>query len=287
MRGRTGGERRSASRAQTETIGTVLILSMTLVGATVAVGVGATVINDAQADSNEENIRNALTQLDSRAARVALGDSTAQRVTLARGTYRVDADAGWIEVRHLNHTGSGDTETVYNDTLGAIVYEGDERTIAYQGGGVWETTGNASTMISPPEFHYRGSTLTLPIVRIVESGSASGTVTAEITSVGDLRRIYPNETDNYDAGPGDPYQNPVSQGNVSVRIHSTYYQAWADFFRTRSDGDVTVFHNNDTVEVLLFTPSSIGEFQIPAEGNGVNPSSVGEEHPVLFENVGG
>lgn len=280
MSGRgTGRRREHASRGQAEVIGLVLVLAMTLIGATIAIGIGASVINDARIDSNEEGIKNAMTQLDSRTARVALGDSTSQRVPLTTGSYHVDPNEGWINITHTNHSGSGDTEVIYNDTLGAVIYEGDDVTIAYQGGGVWESTGNTSTMVSPPEFHYRGATLTLPIVQLVESDSASGAITARVTAEPDLRRIFPNESDAYDGG-SPSYQNPVNQGNVSVEIHSAYYQAWADFFRTRSDGDVSVDHSNETVKVILFTPSSLGDFDMPAEGNGINPSGVGEDHPI-------
>lgn len=267
------------SRGQTETIGMVIVLSMTIVGATVALGFGAAAIDNAREDSNEEGIRNAMTQLDSRAARVALGDSSVQHVTLATGSYRVDPDAGWINITHINHTGSGDTEVIYNESLGAVIYDGDEVDIAYQGGGVWSTTGNSSTMVSPPEFHYRGSTLTLPVLRLVESDSGAGPVTAKITQDGALSRVYPNQSKSYDAD-SSTYQNPINEGNVSVKIHSEYYQAWAEYFRTRTEGDITVFDSNNTVEVILLSTGTVGDFDMPAEGNSVKVNSMAGGHPV-------
>lgn len=283
-----GGEGRrtrpTGSRGQAETIGVVLILAMTLIGATVALAFGATALNAARADSHEEGVRNAMTQLDSRSARVALGDSTTQRVTLASGSYHVDPDAGWINITHLNHTGGGHDQTLYNDSLGAVIYNGDEVTIAYQGGGVWQSSGAASRMVSPPEFHYRGSTLTLPVVRLASSDSGSGPMTAQVTSSSELVRIYPNEEVQYDENSA-PYANPVMEGNVSVTIHSDYYQAWADYFRTRTAGDVTVYHGNETVELLLLTPDTLGDFTVPQEGNDLSIRQLGDEHPVDQFNI--
>lgn len=278
----SGGDRQwsqADSRGQSETIGTVLILALTVIGATATLAFGATALDEARADAHGESVENAMTQLDSRTARVALGDSSVQRVPLAAGNYRVDPDSGWINITHLNHTGNGDNEVIYNDTLGAVIYDRNEVTVAYQGGGVWRSNGDASSLVSPPEFHYRGSTLTLPIVRLMEADSAAGPVSVTVKSDGQLDRIYPDESENYAVGSA-AYSNPVDEGNVSVTIQSDYYQAWAEYFRTRTEGEITVDDSTQTVEAILFTPSSVGDFAVPQEGNGVNANRMGSEHPV-------
>lgn len=277
MRRGGGRERRHTDRGQAETIGVVLVMSLTLVGATIALALGAAAIGEIQVGSQEEGIQNAMTQLDSRAAMVGLGDSSAQHVPMARGSYRVDPDAGRINVTHHNYSGLGDTEVLFNDSLGAVIYEQDGRSVAYQGGGVWKSDGDGSTMVSPPEFHYRAATLTLPLIRVLGSDSVSGAVTAEISAESSVRRVFPNDT-TY--GDGTPYANPVGAGNVTVTIQSTYYQAWADFFETRTDGDITVDATNQTVHVLLITPSTVGPFDMPNEGNGVLIQDLGDDHPI-------
>ncbi len=75
------GRGRNASRGQAETVGVVLVLAMTLIGATVALAFGGSVLNDARIDSQEGGIEHAMTQLDSRSAMVAgLGDSARSAV---------------------------------------------------------------------------------------------------------------------------------------------------------------------------------------------------------------
>ncbi|MFC7194689.1 hypothetical protein ACFQL4_08535 [Halosimplex aquaticum] len=49
-----------------------------------------------------------------------------------------------------------ETKTLTNVTLGAVRYENGDHDIAYQGGGVWKGTEAGTTMLSPPEFHFRG-----------------------------------------------------------------------------------------------------------------------------------
>lgn len=271
------------TRAQAETIGVVLILAMTLIGATVALAVGTTALNDFRVDAQEGGIEHAMTQLDSRTAMVALGDSPNQRVPLAstgRGAYSVDPSAGWIRVKHHNFTDSGNDNVIYNETLGALIYENDRKSIGYQGGGVWFKEGEGSRMISPPEFHYRGATLTLPVIRMQNRANAAGSgVTAKINAVGRTNRFYPNQSRNYTGG-SRLNVNPIREGEVIVTIQSEYYQAWAEYFRSRSDGEVTVNHANKTASLELITIGIVGDFQMPAEGNALEIRGFGPDHPV-------
>ena len=55
--------------------------------------------------------------------------------------------------------------------LGSVVSESGDSEIAYQSGGVWRRSGDDSRMVSPPEFHYRGRTLTLPVIAVNGDGA--------------------------------------------------------------------------------------------------------------------
>ncbi|MFB6361957.1 MAG: hypothetical protein ABEH59_11635 [Halobacteriales archaeon] len=270
-------------RGQAETIGTVLILALTLIGATATLAIGSVVLDDARMSAQEDGIRHAMTQLDSRTAMVALGDSETQRVPLSStqsGGYTIDADSGWINITHRNFNHSGSNEAIYNGTLGAVIYENNDRLIAYQGGGVWMATANSSRMISPPEFHYQSATLTLPVIRVQGSSGVAGTgVTAEITQLERARDVYPNSSRNYTSS-NVPFRNPVREGNVTVTVNSEFYQAWADYFRTRTSGDVTVDHSRDTVTLELVARGVAGGFEMPADGNSIDVEIPGDEHPI-------
>lgn len=257
--------RLGSARGQSETIGVVLLLALTVIGAGAVVGFGATALDDAKQRSSTGSAEHAMTQFDSRASLVAHGDTNAQTVQFAgaRDAKRtVESDRGWMNVTIVNQS-TGDLETnVMNVTLGAVSYEDGETTIAYQGGGVWRSNGDGSVMLSPPEFHYRDSTLTLPLVLVRGDGTLDNR--ARITRGGPTRAKYPNAT----AG----RTNPLTSGKVNVTVHSRYYQAWGRFFLQRTGGSVAYDHANETATATLITPASLNPIQY-----GVAGSSSGDE----------
>ena len=115
-------------RGVSATVGVALITGLVVVGTVAVVTLGATAINDSQQTANVERAEHAMTQLDSKAAVVALGESVSKSVDLGRGgdgTVAVDENAGWIRVEHVNHNGADDpasyeNETIYNGTMGAV-----------------------------------------------------------------------------------------------------------------------------------------------------------------------
>ncbi len=275
------------NRGQSETVGVALLLGITILGSVSVVGFGAASLDSARTSSVMEGTGHAMTQLDSQVAVVALGESDVQRFSLGRsgkGSYSIRPDEGWINVTHYNRTGSEQTETLFNKTMGSVVYKRNDRVVAYQGGGVWLERDGNSVMVSPPEFHYRSATLTLPLIRISGSDNAAGQVTGRIVVEERSRRIFPNESSAYTVGSGS-YQNPVKDGKVTVTIHSDYYQAWAEYFRTRSTGKVTVFDTNKTVELTLLTKGTIGDFEMPAEGNAIEVKGLGPSHDITNFNI--
>ena len=266
--------------AQSAPVGVVLLLAITVMGTGLVVGLGATALDDTRRAADLQRTEHALTLLDSRGAMTALGESGSQRVHLSGtgdGAYAVHDNSGWLRIRHLNHTGTGENETVYNATLGSVVYRNGDTRLAYEGGGVWRTTADGTVMVSPPEFHFRDATLVLPIIRIDGSGSASGSVYAAIDRGETARRVFPNATlaethrtgAPYDHG-GANYTNPIEEGTVEITIHSDHYRGWAKFFRTRTEGNVSVDHARRLARVELLTVSRVGAFPMPSEGNGVD-----------------
>lgn len=134
-------------------------------------------------------------------------------------------------------------------------------------------------MLSSPEFHYRGATLTFPVVRMNQDGTtsiASGSPTATIVQVASPTDIYPDAGTTY-SGTTNEYLNPADNGSVFVDINSEYYEAWAGYFRSRTDGTVTTFPGNQTVRVELISTGKTGDFQMPEEGGSIEVRGV-EDH---------
>ncbi|MFC6975704.1 hypothetical protein ACFQL1_15180 [Halomicroarcula sp. GCM10025709] len=133
-----------------------------------------------------------------------------------------------------------------NESMGAIVYDNGDQEIAYQGGGVWRSAGGSSAvMVSPPEFHYREATLTLPLVTVAGEESIDGRA---VISRNTSQAYFPNRSLDKN------FTNPLERSAVEVTVQSDYYRAWGTFFEQRTTGNVTYDHSNDRVTVDLITP---------------------------------
>jgi flagellin-like protein len=250
-------------RAQSEVIGVVLLLGLTITAVGITVGLGSTALADVQSSADVQRIEGAMTQVDSKASLVAHGGSTSQRVRLdpsQDADVRVDGEAGEMRIEVETEDGT-DTKNV---TPGAVVYErGDDR-VAYQGGGVWRSNGDGSWMVSPPEFHYRGDTLTLPLVTI-EGNERLGDSAVVTGDTEHPEGLFPSEN----------VSNPLLGGNVTVTVESEYAEAWGRFFETRTSANVTqlsptevrVALRTETVHPTLSTGvSSVGRTDLRMGG---------------------
>ncbi|NEU56727.1 archaellin/type IV pilin N-terminal domain-containing protein [Halorussus sp. MSC15.2] len=234
------------ARGQSEVLGVVLLLAITITGTGLIVAFGSSALSDSKQSSEIDSAEHAMTQLDSKASLVGIGPSPAQSVSLGVDSATVENRTGWMRVRVVNRTDGTTEHVVMNQTLGAISYRNGDTSIAYQGGGVWKRTANGSTMVSPPEFHYRGTTLTLPLVAINGSKTLDGRV--RMTSGGDPESKFPKRSD-------PDFRNPLTNGEVNVTVRSDYYQAWGRFFEQRTGGSVTYYHPENRVTISLVVPT--------------------------------
>lgn len=261
-------------RGQTSPLGVGLVFAIVVIGTVSIVVLGGAALSSTEHSAEVSQAEHTMSQFDSMAAQVALGDSPVQSLRVGQadgGTYRTDPDAGRIEIVHANYSGNGNDEVIYEGTMGAVVYENGDDEIAYQGGGVWKQSGSGeSRMISPPELHYRDATLTFPVIRVNPGGSgdgASGGQTLSIRRQSAVNEVYPNRATTYPDGTTS-YANPQSNGTISVRVESEYYEAWAEYFRERTSGEVRSFDSNETVLVeLVSLGTGEGDFAMPPEGS--------------------
>lgn len=259
-------------RAQSDVLGVALITALVVIGTVGIVALGTDVLAGARGDAQIESAEQAMTKMDATAALIALGKTDSQRAEVSlRGvdeSLDVREDDGWMNVSIVNRSSGDHLDTVMNRTLGSVVYESDGTSISYQGGGVWKKVDNASIMVSPPEFHYRGNTLTLPLISVRggDESVAGGKLVLE--REGNRNQTYPD--------PSRSMLNPLPETKqVNVTVHSEYYDAWGRFFAQRTEGSVTYDHPNETVIVELIVP-----FQTPFEEPLVATSPDGvEPHP--------
>jgi len=241
-------------RGQSETIGFILLFSAVLIGSIAVVALGATAVDDTEQGISDQRAETTLTQFDSTAGLVVLGESDRQRLSLPTDNmdnYRVNEGAGSMNITVENRS-SGNVETIVNQSLGSITYEYGETEIAYQGGGVWRNSNSNGSMISPPEFHYRDATLTLPIVNVTGDNSLSNNI--DISQNGEIQR-FPNSTANGN------WTNPLDDHVIEVTVQSDYYIGWGEYFKTRTDGEVSYNHSNNEATLLLAVPATHGPVQ--------------------------
>ena len=239
------------SRSQSEVLGFILILGIIVTTAVIVVAFGAQAIGDTSDRLTDERAEKALTQFDSKAALVALEEADSQRVAFSTDEgerFSVDEDAGEMRVTIENQT-SEYTEEILNLTLGAVVYENDGAKLAYQGGGVWRPEADGQLMVSPPEFHYRDGTLTLPAITV--RGDAHLGERAVIQHDGVERQFPVTGEENL--------TNPLTNHRVDVTVQSEYYRGWGEYFRERTDGSVEYDHEESEVTVTLVSPVDVDE----------------------------
>jgi len=237
-------DRRSVSAP----LGVVLLLGIVVMGMAVVVTVGATALDDTRDQMDVDRAEKILTQFDSKSAMVALGETNSQSVALARGDgakFSLREGAGWMNVT-VTDPANGTVDEVLNLTLGSMVYENGRTALAYQGGGVWRSTDGGTSMVSPPEFHFRDATLTLPVISVAGDETLDGQATVRKRASTGIR--YPNASAN------PRFENPLTDGVVNVTVHSEYYRAWGEYFATRTDGNVSYDDDRQTATAQLIVP---------------------------------
>ena len=242
LRGRRSQD--SVERGLSSVVGYVLLLLLVVGGVSTLLVIGGEAIGDVENQAEIEHVETAFTQLDAKAAMVALGETESQTVDLgigSAGAFQTDYTGTMTITQRLP---DGTEVNIVNQTLGTITYENHGETIAYQGGGVWRGTGRSTMMVSPPELHYRDETLTLPIIAV-----SPGKSTNQVT----VREKY----DPVKIGPGE-VQNSV----MVLTIQSEYYVGWKTFFEERIEhAHVTVDHEDQVITVEL------GRTEYPATFN--------------------
>lgn len=246
---------RASERAQSSVLGYVLLVGLVIAVIGTTVAIGSIAYADSTADAEYANVENAMSQFSSKASLVALGESDGKQFSLGsidKGSVSVKESAGTIRIYQVESDSNlSDEDPVVEESLGSIVYDTGTRELAYQNGGVWSHDGTNSSMVSPPEYYYRGSTLTLPLVAVNGSDSTSGSITGEFTRI-----ESGTELDGLPA-------NPLTNGSVYIEIESRYYEGWSQFLSERTEGTTTRCQSADSADICQRSESVITELSVP------------------------
>jgi hypothetical protein len=261
-----------------DTIGFISIFALSMASVASILALGLPEILVSHELLKMQSVEQAFTLLDSRISLTALGESPAQVVELDTfdGSIAI-LDDPTVSALEIILRQNGVDYTIYNSTFGTLRYElkGDE--VAYEGGGVWRKYGEV--MISPPEFHYNGETLTFPIIKLNGSTAiAGGTATLRATPQA-IAVFFQNTTANL------RFQNPVYSSTTIVKVKSKYYKAWAKYMQERTEFQGVVTHDNlsEAVAYLNSRPNQSMNFSIPLDIVGLNTSNSTPVSSFTFE----
>lgn len=249
----------SSETAASEVIGHILILFITILGISMIALYGVPAIYSLEDTANSKNSEQAFTVLDSRASRLTLGDSPLQvtNINLGGGTVTVEPNSS----RNPSYMVINSSNFNIVIPMGRVKYILGDRIVAYEGGGVWaQYPGGNTVMLSPPEFHFNGVTLTLPLISINGSSSVGGKGTATISfkknSTNSTIVRYPNASANM--------KNPVNStaDKIYVNITSDFYEGWAAYMTNSLYTTVSKNPASKTVRVELIVKPPMGTFPI-------------------------
>ncbi|MDW7731115.1 MAG: hypothetical protein SCH66_01655 [Methanolobus sp.] len=113
-------------------------------------------------------------------------------------------------------------------------------------------------MTSPPEFHYNGETMTLPIVKVNGNDSIGGSsdVNIKVKSSNTPVILYPNTTKNVN------FTNPLNCNKILIYINSDFYDGWAEYAETLTSTKTALDHDNKTAIIEMNTRPRMGEFPL-------------------------
>ncbi|WP_256621378.1 DUF7289 family protein [Methanolobus chelungpuianus] len=275
-----------SEKAVSAVVGVMIILALTITSTSVILLYSAPSMKNMQEMATAQRAEQAFTVFDSRTSKVALGESPSQTTSFSimDGSVSVKGDANayqnsqivvvcaqlsegsWYTSFMNNRFNWNSWEpyesqpnmTVFESPMGSITYTQGDRIIGYEGGGVWSKypTGKA-VMISPPEFHYNGETLTLPIMKIkgneVFSGRTDVAVTVNSNNMPTV--LYPDPSSTKKV-------NPLSSDKVLIYIKSEFYTAWADYANSLTYASATTDDANQTAIVELEVLPEMGKDQL-------------------------
>ena len=270
-------------------IGISIILIISLLSIGLMLIYTAPLISETPDMAKAQKVEQAFTVFDSRTSKSSLGESPLQTTALSlmgetvavhgnQNSYNesrmmiitLSSNSSWYN-NFYSQRGSWNAWKNYeneqdfagfNASMGKVRYYSGDRIIAYEGGGVWSRYPSGGTvMISPPEFHYNGETLTLPIMKISGDGSTGGSTNANINvrSSNTPVVLYPN-TDPITGNVN--FTNPLNCDKIFIYINSEFYDGWAKYAETLTSTTTILDHKNKTAIIEMDTMPKMGIFPL-------------------------
>lgn len=247
-------------------LGIVLLFGMVIVGATMLFVVGSPLFDSVQSQSERERAHNCMDEADHQLTTVALSGSQQSMPTGDISDCQIDVSGeGQIDILWYNDSGytddiddlpwDDDDRTVTTD-LGALEFELSDRTIAHEGGGVWEATSSGTQLISEPGLGFDNHEVRFNIMQLNQDELSDSDPVAkpDHDSPDELAEEITNAASNSDGN------------DVAIRVSSSYHDGWNQHLeQTFNDGNSSITHSPDDETVEVLTEEVRGETETIAD----------------------
>ncbi|MDQ2051125.1 hypothetical protein RBH26_11595 [Natronolimnohabitans sp. A-GB9] len=274
-----GGD--SEDRAAAPILGLVLLFAMVILGAMLVFVAAGPLFDALQSESERERAVTYMSQTDQSLATATISDDPQPLEVPPDADLSVVED-GELEVAWYNDS-ENPSETRSGDsvTLGALEYELDDRTIAHQGGAIWEQTDSGVRIESPPETGFDSDgTLELDLMQIT-----SGTDEKSSTQIRNNPETAMEAAEDLE----QVKENPTGD-HLALRIESTYAEGWAQHFSDEKadvdewditvDGPTELGEDAVVVKINGFGDPQSQPYFLVEDDNGLTPHSEGEPHTI-------
>ncbi|MEM3165250.1 MAG: hypothetical protein QXO51_07465 [Halobacteria archaeon] len=246
-----------------EVMGVLMLLGIFAISLAVIYAGGVPSLQASQSGASLQQVEQAFTALDSKLSKAALGESPSQsvEVNLAGGALTL-RNTSWMNITFKDSAGT--LIGCINVSLGTLEYTKENRTIAYESGGLFARyPDGGQAFLSPPELHYDGETLTLPIIQLNGTGSQSGagTTTVRIDTSNQPVVYFPNGSATGCGTNALNRVNPLEEVTVNVTVRSDYWQAWAAAMRRQTSITASTDNTNQLAIAQFGTETATTPFQ--------------------------
>jgi len=229
-------------RGISEILGTVLLISMVLLGSATVIIFGASAISDATQRTTTEAATDYLETVDSRLATLAASSDDPEVAfdpqDAAAKDYSVERDG------YLNVTINDDNDCSFEQDFSTITYEDSNgNTVGYEAGGVWRAGINGSTSVTPPDVALSDGMLSIHLINV------TGNFDQARTTIAQNATATRNSTDVASTALlSDGCQRP---DNVTLEVKSQFYEGWANYLESDTGKSVSVDRGAETVSLTL------------------------------------
>ncbi|MFC4542566.1 hypothetical protein ACFO5R_11615 [Halosolutus amylolyticus] len=240
-------------------VGITLLFGMVFVGAILVFVMGSAMFDTVGSEVDREKVHLCMGEADHRLGTVvatrteqpmAFDDPDCQPEVVEEGALEIT----WFNSSDEDPDWDNESRTVSED-LGALKFELDDRTIAHQGGGIWERTDSGARVVKAPNVGFDGNeTLQLDFMQL-DSVEAAGSQSKAQHDYESGSSAVENLTSAVETSDGEDF---------ALRIESRYAEAWERHLEREAEGvdkwNVSVTRKDDEVVMKV---EDIGD--VPAD----------------------